>query len=315
MRDLPWFALATVVLAVALALPAVTDDSRTLTIAILMLTVAALATSWNIIGGIAGQISLGHAAFFGMGTLVTRELWLGGRSLPFSIGAAVAVTALLALVVGVPVLRLRGIYFAIATLAVAEAIRLTVDNIRPGISPLPADALQTYSHTERYFYALSVLVVAVAIAVWLFRSKVGLGMLAVREDEEAAGATGVDVFVHKLVAFVLSAALAGLAGSAFGFFSVSIYPSFSFSPVWSFDALLIVFVGGVGTVVGPLVGSVFFVLVRDVLASNLVEFHVVMFGILFIVVVLLLPGGMVEGGRRIVQWVSHRVTGRVGGSK
>jgi branched-chain amino acid transport system permease protein len=305
LADRRLLALAAVVLAGAIALPFLTNDNETLTIAVFTFAVASLATSWNIIGGMAGQISLGHAAFFGMGALVTRELWLGGRSLALSLAVAVVITVVVALVIGVPILRLRGIYFAIGTLAVAEAIRLTVGNVRPGISFLSGDALQTYAFGGRYFLALGILLTSVAVAVWLTRSKLGLGMLALREDEEAARATGINVFAHKLTAFAISAGLAALAGGALAFFSVSVYPSFWFSPEWTFDALLVAFIGGVGTLSGPLIGSVFFVLIRNLLAANLVEFHVIIFGTLFILVVLLLPGGMVEGGRRLLNLASR----------
>jgi branched-chain amino acid transport system permease protein len=291
-------------LAAAVAMPFFTEDHQLLSTAVLLFSIAALATSWNIIGGVAGQISLGHAGFFGLGTLVTRDLWLGGSSLAVSMAAAVGVTCVLAVVVGVPVLRLRGIYFAIATLAVAEGVRLTISNIRPGISALSADLLRSYNYAERYFVTLGVLVLGVLASAWLLRSRVGLGMLALREDEEAARATGVNLLSHKLTAFVISAGLAGLAGGAYGHFAVSIYPSFAFGPTWSFDALLVSFVGGVGTLAGPLIGSAVFVLVSDVLASNLVEYHVVIFGAIFIVIVLLMPGGMVEGARRVLKMAS-----------
>lgn len=300
------------VLAVCAAVPLVTDDNKILTIAILTFVVAAVASSWNILGGFAGQISLGQAGFFGIGALVTREMWLGGTNLGISLIAGVAVTTVVAVVIGVPVLRLRGIYFSIGTLAVAEAIRITIGNVRPGISSLPAQALRSYEFTGRYYLALAVLVFTAAVGLWLKHSKLGLGMMALRDDEDAASATGVDVVSYKLIAFAISAALAALAGGAFAFFSVSYYPSFPFSPVWTFDAILVVFIGGFGTIAGPLIGSAFFVIIRDTLASNLEEFQVVVFGVLFIVVVLLLPGGMVEGGRRIATVASRFGAGEKG---
>lgn len=298
----PWI----IVVAIASAIPFVTEDDKVITVAVLTLVVAALASSWNILGGFAGQVSLGHAGFFGIGALVTREMWLEGSPVILALSLGVVVTSIVALVVGVPVLRLKGIYFSIGTLAVAEAIRITIGNVRPGISSLPAEGLRAYEFTGRYFLTLGVAVLTVLVAVVLKHSKLGLGMMAVREDEDAAAATGVNVVAHKLVAFVVSAGLAAMAGGAFAFFSVSYYPSFPFSPVWTFDAILVTFIGGFGTIVGPLVGSAFFVIVRDTLAVNLQEFQVVVFGVLFIVVVLLLPGGMVEGWRRLTGLVSKR---------
>jgi branched-chain amino acid transport system permease protein len=310
-RTIPW----AVVLAVAIAIPFLTDDDRIITVSVLTFIVAGLASSWNIIGGFAGQVSLGHAGFFGIGALVTRELWLGGWPLVASLSLGIALTAVVAAVIGLPILRLRGIYFSIGTLAAAEVIRITVGNLRPGISSLPAETLRSFETTGRYFLALFAAAASVVTAVGLQRSKLGLGMMAIREDEEAAAATGVNVVGHKLVAFVVSAMLAALAGGAFAFFSSSYYPEFPFQPVWTFDALLVVFVGGLGTIVGPLVGSFFFVVVRDILASvasGLAVFQVVVFGVLFIVVVLLLPGGLVEGWRRVTGLVSTgtNTTGR-----
>lgn len=281
-------------MAILLILPLLIDNDKTLTIAILTFIIAALATSWNIVGGFAGQISLGHAAFFGIGALLTRYLWLAGVPLLLGTLASGLAAAFAAFILGFPGLRLKGIYFSIGTLALAEAIRITVGNVLPTVTALPIDALRGYSLASRYYLSFAVLVLATAVSYWLTFSKLGLGMMSVREDEDAARAIGVNVFRHKLLAFTISAALAGLAGSSFAYFHVSYYPSLPFSPEWTFDAIIVTFVGGVGTVVGPLVGAVFFVLVRDVLAANLVGFHLLIFGVLFIVVVLLLPGGLME---------------------
>lgn len=295
--ELPWLIPALVFLAL-LVLPLLTSNDAMLTTAVLMFIIATLAASWNIIGGFAGQISLGHAAFFGIGALVTRLLWM--QDVPFfaSFLAGGIAAAIAALILGFPGLRLHGIYFAIGTLALAEAIRITVGSVLPRVTALPADLLRSYSLVSRYYLSFAVLVITVAVSAYLHRSKLGLGMMTVREDQGAARAIGVDVFAHKLAAFTISAGLAGLAGGSFAFFHVSYYPSLPFSPEWTFDALIVTFVGGVGTLVGPLVGAVFFVLVQDfvqdVLPAGFVGAHLLLFGALFIVVVLLLPGGLLE---------------------
>jgi branched-chain amino acid transport system permease protein len=291
--------LAVLVLAVGIGLGS--DNQHLLTIAIQTMILAALASSWNILGGFAGQISLGHAVFFGLGAQTTRELWLGGLPLAVSVVAALVVTAVFAAVVGVPMLRFRDIYFAIGTLALGVAIFLTVGNVRPRLTSLTAEALRSYDFSGPYLVTLGVLVVTVAISTWLKHSKVGLGMMAVRDDEEAAGATGVNPLGHKMVAFVVSAVLAALAGASFAYFTASYYPSFAFSVVWTFEAILVVFIGGMGTITGPLIGSVFFVVGRDALPSSIEEFQVVVFGLLFILVVLLLPGGLLEGAQRLIK--------------
>lgn len=285
-------------------LPAGSDNTLTLMISVFL--VAGLASSWNIVAGFAGQINLGHAAFFGLGSLITRQLWLSDVPFVLSFAAGGAAAALAALIVGVPVLRLKGIYFSIGTLALTEALRLTVGNVLPRVSRLPGPMLRSYDLTPRYYLMLLVVVVIVAVCYWLSRSRLGLGMMAVREDEAAARSIGIDVFLHRLIAFVLSAFFAGLVGAAFAFYHVSYYPSLTFSPVWTFDALLVAFVGGIGTLTGPLIGAAFFVLIRDILASNLVDVHLIIFGVIFIIVVLLLPGGIIEISTLTRRWLVQR---------
>jgi branched-chain amino acid transport system permease protein len=289
------------VVGLLVAIGLVSESQHILTLTIQTMVLAALASSWNILGGFAGQISLGHAAFFGLGALVTRELWLGGAALGVAVAAAVAVTAAAAALVGVPMLRFRDIYFSIGTLALGVAVFITAGNLWPGISSLPAEALRNYDFTGPYYMALGVLLTTVVVSLWLKHSKVGLGMMTVRDDEEAAKATGVNAFAHKMIAFVISASLAALAGSAFAYVTVSYYPNFAFSVLWTFEALLVVFIGGIGTIVGPLFGAVFFIVGRDLLPTDIDEFQVVLFGLLFIVVVLLMPGGLTEAAERMVE--------------
>lgn len=297
---------AAVMLGLVVTVGLTSESQHTLTLTIQTMVLAALALSWNLLGGFAGQISLGHAAFFGLGALITRELWLGGMVFALAVMVAVSVTAVAAAVVGVPMLRFRDIYFAIGTLALGVAVFITAGNLWPGITSLPAEALRSYDFTGPYFMSLGVLVATIVVSVWLKNSKVGLGMMTVREDEEAARAIGVNAFAHKMVAFVLSAALAALAGSAFAFFSVSHYPNFAFSVIWTFEAILVVFIGGIGTIVGPLLGSVFFIVGRDVLPTGIGQFQVVLFGLLFIVVVLLMPGGITEAAERLLARATRR---------
>jgi branched-chain amino acid transport system permease protein len=111
---------------------------------------------------------------------------------------------------------------------------------------------------------------------------------------------------HKLLALAVSTALAGLAGGAFAYYHVSYYPQHTFSPVWTFDAVLMSFVGGVGTVHGPVLGALFYVILKEILALHWVEFHLIIFGVLFILVVLFLPGGLVEAWSRARRLIFRR---------
>ncbi|HEV8638684.1 MAG TPA: branched-chain amino acid ABC transporter permease [Chloroflexota bacterium] len=298
-RRVVWLAAGLIVVALA-AIPLATDRRDVLNLLFLVYLSVCLGQSWNILAGFAGQVNLGHAAFFGVGALVTRTLWAGsGLPLPAAFAAGGLAAVLFALLIGVPTFRLRGVYFSIGTLGVAEVLRLTTANALPLVSALPADLIATYTLAPRYYLALGLAGAAMLAAHALLRSRLGLGVLAIREDEEAAEATGVAALPHKLAALGLSALLAGLAGATFAFYHVSYYPELAFSPNWTFDAVLIAFVGGVGTLVGPLVGAVFYVLVRELLAVSLVQVHQVIFGALFIAVVLILPGGLVDAASRL----------------
>jgi len=283
------------------AVPLFTSSRSLLTWGFLILLYIALAQSWNLLGGFGGQVNLGHAAFFGLGALVTRMLWLKGVPLVLALLAGTAGASLAGLIVGAPSLRLHGPYFAIGTLAVAEILRITAGNVFPEVSTLPARALAGYHLAPRYYLALGAALLTM-LAAWRFgRSRFGYGLAAVREDEAVAEASGVHAFRHKLLAFVVSSALAGLTGGVFGFYHVSFYPQFAFSPLWTFDALLITFLGGVGALWGPPLGAAFFLMLREALAFRLLEVHVLIFGILFIIIVLAFPGGLVEGWRTLAR--------------
>jgi branched-chain amino acid transport system permease protein len=305
-RQLWLYLIPTAAFALLPLTPWGTND--TLNLGISLFLVAGLASSWNILAGMVGRVSLGHAAFFGLGSLVTRQLWLVDEwpfAAAFVAGGMIAVVA--AILIGIPALRLKGIYFSVGTLALAEALRLTVSTNLPRISRLPGPMLREYELVPRYYLCFAVLVLIVAVVFWLRRSKLGLGMVAVREDAEAARSVGVNVLWHSLAAFVLSAFFAGLLGGTFAYFHLSYYPSLTFGPVWTLDALLVTFIGGIGTIAGPLIGAVFFVLIRDVLASNLVNIHLIVFGLIFIVIVLVLPGGLIQITERI-RWLSRPKT-------
>src|SRR5262249_44836022 len=205
--------------------------------------------------------------------------------------------------IGIPTFRLRGAYFAIGTLALAEVLRITVSNTNPLISTLPTESIATYDLSQRYYLALALACVTMFAAYALLRSRLGLGILALREDEEAAQATGVRTVQHKLIALAISSFFAGLAGATFAFHQVSYYPQAPFQPEWTFDALLMCFVGGLGTLIGPLLGAVFYIFIRQELSLILVEAHQVIFGVLFIAVVLALPGGLVNIWARLVRLI------------
>jgi branched-chain amino acid transport system permease protein len=303
-RERGWAVAILAGLAALALLPLAGPRDDVLNFVFLILLSITLAQSWNIVAGYAGQVNLGHAAFFGLGALAARTLWVGGTPIGLALPAGAAVATLFALVVAAPAFRLRGAYFAIGTLALGEISRATVNNVLPEISTLPAATIAGYRLAHRYYLALGLAALSVVAVALLAGSRAGLGMQAIREDEEAAEAAGVGALRLKLTALALSTALAGLAGGLFAYYHISYYPSHPFGPHWTFDALLMTFIGGVGTLHGPVLGAVLYVVLKEYLAVRWVDFHLLIFGALFIAIVLLLPGGLVEAAgraRRLIQ--------------
>jgi branched-chain amino acid transport system permease protein len=301
-----WAAAILLGLAALAPLPLAVRRDDVLNFVFLILLAITLAESWNIVAGYAGQVNLGHAAFFGLGALVARTLWIAGTPIGAAMAAGAVVATAFALVIGVAAFRLRGAYFAIGTLALGEILRATVGNVLAEISTLPTTTIATYRLSQRYYLALALAALSVIAVAALAGSRAGLGMQAVREDEEAAEASGVGALRLKLTALALSTGLAGLAGGLFAYYHISYYPSHPFSPHWTFDAVLMTFIGGVGTLHGPVLGAVLYVVLKEYLAVRWVDFHLLIFGALFIAIVLLLPGGLVQAAERVRRAIIRR---------
>ena len=293
----------TVAVAAALAGPAVADDAALRTLAGVFMF-AALASAWNIIGGFAGYASFGNVVFFGLGgytvaVLMVHAGWGFWPALP----VAVAVGAAYAALVGLPVLRLRGHYFAIATLGVAEGTREVVLNLSrltgggAGITVpvLGSRATTAYpGNTAFYYLFLAALGVAVAAAFAVSRSRFGYGLRAIHDDEQGAAATGINTTRAKLAAFALSGGLTALVGALFAFQQVTIYPERLFSVEITVLMVAMAVIGGVGTVVGPVIGAVGLQLLAEYLRQRYLNLHLIVFGSLVVAVVVLMPEGVVS---------------------
>jgi branched-chain amino acid transport system permease protein len=187
-------------------------------------------------------------------------------------------------------------YFAVGTLALAQAAQTIVANIFTRSVSMPGSFSATYSLTPRYYLGLFFVAIAMIVVFLITRSKIGLAMVAIRDDEQAAEVTGVKVLKYKVIALLISAVLAGLAGGLYAYVRLSFWNISSvFSPSWTFDALLAVVIGGAGTLVGPVIGSIFLVVLSEVFANTLGQAHLIIFGFLFILVVLFLPQGLMGG--------------------
>lgn len=284
--------ISVVLLSLAL-LPLFVKKEYILNMIFLICLYSILSQSWNIFAGYCGQISLGHAVFFGIGALTSRYIWIAG--LPFSLtllGGGIA-SVILASVIGIPTLKLRSHYFAIGTLAFAMIAHITVQNILPGVNFLPPQLIAAYSLVSRYYTALVIGFLTVLSAYGVANSKLGLAMVSIREDEDAAEAIGINTFKYKIIALAISAFIAGVAGGLFATYYVSFYRYVPFELWWSFDPLLIAFIGGAGTILGPIIGSVCYVILKEIFAISMGQVNVLIFGAVFILIVLFFPKGLV----------------------
>jgi branched-chain amino acid transport system permease protein len=288
------FLISSIVVLFLILIPFITERTDLITWFTYTLLYITLSQSWNLIGGYTGQQNLGHAAFFGIGGVCARFLWLWGVPLPVALLAGAFGAVIFALIIGFPAFRLKGIYFIISTLVLAEILQILFYTILPRANVLPSKLLNAYSLAPRYYLSLVIAVLTVLVVDWIRRSRLGLGLMSIREDEDAAEASGVNTLKYKLTAFLISTSLAGLAGGVYAYYAAAVRPGYMFSALWTFDAVIIVFVGGEGTITGPIIGAIFFVLLKQLLSLYLPGgSHVMVFGILFIIVVLYLPGGLI----------------------
>jgi len=257
--------------------------------------------AWNILGGFAGYVSFGYAAFFGLGAYTTALLWLGGWTPVATFPAAGLVAAAFSLIIGVPTLRLTGPYFSIATIGVGEAMRilmLNLDRITGGASGLN---LPTAVPSKGWFYIAALIMAAVAYATasWIRTSRFGLGLAALRMDLDAAETLGVRTALFKNVAHMISAFLVGVCGGLFATYFQYLHPDTVFSFTESISLVLITLIGGLGTIWGPILGAAVFYAVQDYLQTSYPSFHLLVYGVLLIVILLFEPRGLAGLAARI----------------
>ena len=263
---------------------------------------------WNILGGFAGQVSFGFAVFFGLGAYATAlSLNAGmGRLAALLLGAAVSAAA--SALIGVPTFRLRGPYFAIATIGVSEAVRVVMTNLQftGGASGYRVAEQGAFSQLLHYYIALAVAAVSIAVSTVLRRSKLGLALAAVREDEDAASDLGVNPFRSKLAAHALAAALTGAAGGVYCGYAAFIHPPGVFGFDISVAILLMPIVGGVGTLWGPVLGAIVYGFVHEELIASFPQFHLLLYGALLILIILFEPGGVMGALDKAVRFARVR---------
>jgi branched-chain amino acid transport system permease protein len=308
-------ALALVALLAAAAVPLVAGQ-HVLTALIVALHAAYMALAWNVAAGYAGQFSLGHSLFYGIGAYASTMLYLKLGLTPWAgmfAGAALAGVIGVLLALGVYRYNVRGIFFALVTLGAAEVAKGLADNwdwIKGPVGILltmkSAPGEFFFLRREPYYYvALAMVVAMIAISLVLERSRLGQHFLAVREDEAAAEASGVDTYRAKTVAIGLSAALTAFAGSFYAQFYLYVSPEtvLTFEP--QLTMMLGTMVGGAGTALGPVLGSVLFSGLGEALRNlpfentrQVVIGSKLVYAILLIVILIYLPGGLITLGRR-----------------
>lgn len=283
----------------SLGLPALVDRSQ-----IRILTTVAMfvvmASAWNLVGGLTGYSSFGNVAFFGLGAYACAVAVDAHRlHLPLVAGVLLApvVAAAFAALVGLPLLRLRGHYFAIATLGTAIAVGEVVKNVEflGGATGLFPPILR---QADLLFLYLMIGAAALAIVVTrlVMRSRFGFGLVAIRENEEAARVIGVNATAHKVAAFALAAALTGLAGGIFALWNSFIDQELGFSLDFNIQMILMAVVGGAGTLFGPVVGAVALELLVQTLAgrSDVAVYAQIGLGLLLAITVIFVPRGIVD---------------------
>ena len=298
-----WLTLL-VVLAVGL-LPIFTGEAATREVIFTMLLSVTLASSLNIILGYTGYVSFGHIVFFGLGGYVGLYLMSSqGASLWLAVPAGGLAAGLLAFLLGKAILRLRGGYFALSTIGVNEAMRAFINNFKPfggpvGIS-LNFGIYKEYGGATQalwltYYLLLTLAVVAILINYIIKNSKFGLGLVAIREDENAAEVMGVVTPNAKTWAYVLSAILPGMVGVLFYFKNGNVEPGDAFRLHFSIELLVMVMLGGFGTVTGPILGAAGYQRLRGFLLTTPVfrDIQLVVAGVLLLVIILFIPGGAV----------------------
>ena len=263
------------------------------------LLLAVLAQGWNIIGGYAGYASFGNSVFYGLGSYgvaIAMVQW----ELPFAVGLGfgVVMAVAFAFLLGLPVLRLRGHYFAIATLALAQVMIAIVSNV--GIAGQNIGLVLPPLNNDPLFYELSLglLVITTLTIFWLTRSRFGFGLIAIRENEEGAAVMGVNTTLYKVLAFALSGVFSALAGGIHAYWITFLDPESAFDISLNVKMIIMAVFGGPGTVLGPVVGAFTLTTISEFLSSEVTSVAGLFFGIVVVAAVVLMPRGLADVVRR-----------------
>jgi len=302
-----WVLLA-LLAAALIAAPQVFDRYTVFLLYLLWLNVA-LAQSWNLLAGYAGLISLGVSGFFGIGAY-TAGMTIAHLGFPFLLGAFLGglLSAVFAAIVATPIFRFRGIYFAIGTLILSEALRIFMINWKftgsaEGLNmPLESGA----SSATYYYVMLCVAAGSTLLVVAILKTRLGMGLRALGNNESSAQNMGVNTFKTKLWAFLFAAFVTGVAGGVHASKMGSIEPYSIFNTMWTLSTANMVIIGGIGTILGPILGSIFVLALGELLADYQ-TFHLAITGVLLILIIRFIPAG-IWGEIRASRW-ARRIMG------
>ncbi len=311
---------------ITFGLPVVLRSPTYLHILILLYLYAYLTTSWNLVGGFAGVLPLGHAAFVGIGAYTSTILYLQYGISPWLgmiVGGVLA--AIVGIIIGLPTFKMRGAYFALATIAFGEGIRVMVENIDylgpfnlngpRGLQIPPLNVGLTnlmFTNKEPYYYIILVMLVAVlALTYSISRSKLGYYLNAGGEEPEAAMSLGVNVARCKLIAMAMSSFLTALAGTFYAQFTLFIHPKSVISLDLSFEIAFIALIGGRGSIAGPVLGALLLRPVGDFsriyFGATLPGLHLIIFGSVLVLVMIFQPRGLQEPLTRVYHKLLDRL--------
>lgn len=273
-----------------------------------------LALSWNVVGGSAGYPSFATAAFFGFGAYTAGVLIGKGMALLLSVAIAGAMSFVLASLLGAALLRLRGHYFAIASLSLIEVFRELVNNATDltgggmGLNIPVSSTSGVMADATFFFYVMWALLLATAVMVLIVAaSKLGFGLAAIRQNETAANMIGLNTTLYKSVAFGLSACFVGAAGGVYAAWVHYIDPSDVFDILYSVKPIVMALIGGLGAPLGVLIGALVYLGLEEVVWRNYIQIHSGVLGVLIVILLLFLPHGLLSIRDRLLSWRPKRV--------
>ena len=284
----------------ALAATPLWAENYVVRLAIVIAMYTALTLSWNFIGGFAGYPSFSTAAFFGLGCYAGALPQNAGVPMVLAWALATLFVGMFAALLGIIILRLRGHYFAIASFALVEVVRLVISswgNLTGGgdglnvplVSGGPSVVAQTFLGVM-----IAIMLIVFAVTILVDRSRLGFGLSCIQQNEDAADMVGVDTTRYKVYAYTLSAMFCGTVGAAYASWTGYIDPSDSFSIIMTVKVPVMCLLGGAGTVLGPVVGAAAFLLLEEFFWANFLEYNRAILGAIIVVLIFFLPGGLLR---------------------